>query len=106
MKLIQVFLKKIPYFSISLISQQPRNRFQTFSFFLKAGIHFYALATKNLGIGMSVGLSVGLSVGYNRTFKKVWTTSCEVYTVQTVFTGRGPSTVHVYTRSWAEHSQE
>ena len=32
--------------------------------------------------------------------------SCKVYTVQSVYTGQGPGTVHVYTQLWAEHSQE
>ena len=44
--------------------------------------------------------------GFDTTFKKVWATSCEVYTVQPVYTGQGPDTVHVYTQQWAEHSQE
>ena len=35
--------------------------------------HFYASATKHLGIGigMSVGWSVGWSVGFDTNFKKV-----------------------------------
>ena len=55
---------------------------------------------------MLVGQSVGRPVGwFLHNFKKVLVTSCEVYTVQTVHTGQGPGTVHVYTQSWAEHSQ-
>ena len=31
--------------------------------------------------------------------------SCKVYTVQSVYTGQGPGTVHMYTQLWAEHRQ-
>ena len=39
-------------------------------------------------------------------FKKVEMMSCKVYTVQSVYTGQGPGTIHVYTQLWAEYSQE
>ena len=47
-----------------------------------------------------------MSDGFDTAFNKVWGTSCEVYTVQSMYTGQGPCTVHVYTQPWAEHSQE
>ena len=53
-----------------------------------------------------VGQLVCLSVSFARTFKEVWVTLCKVYSVQTMYTGRGPTTVIVYTQSWAEQSQE
>ena len=87
-----------------------RGDAEVFSFMkliLQPSAAFYALATKHLGIGMSVCLSVGLSVClsvcFDTTFKKVETMSCKVYTVQSVYTGQGPGTVHVYTQLWAEH---
>ena len=50
---------------------------------------------------------VGRLVGWLVTnFKKVEMMSCKVYTVQYVYTGQGPGTVHVYTQLWAQHSQK
>ena len=64
-------------------------------------------ASRDRYVGLSVGLSVGRSVGFDTTFKKVWVTLCEVYNiVQTVYTGWGPGTAHVYTESLAGHSEE
>ena len=62
--------------------------------------NLYASATKHLGIGLWL---VGRLV---TNFKKVEMMSCKVYTVQSVYTGQGPGTVHVYTQLWEEHSQE